>query len=405
MDPAMGGRDTRLTAIERVHRALEDIRAGRMVILVDDEDRENEGDLVMAAEKATPEAINFMAKYGRGLICLAMTEERVAQLELPMMVDSNQSSRSTAFTVSIEAAEGVTTGISAADRAHTVLTAMREDATPADLVSPGHVFPLRARPGGVLQRTGHTEGSVDLASLAGLAPGGVICEIMNEDGTMARMPDLVRFADRHSLRILSIADLIQFRLQHEQLVERLSRAELELPSGAVWTAHVYGGNHARERQFLALTLGALDESPTTVRMHTGSVLGDVFGVRTRGRVVMRDVIERIEEEGRGVIVFIPPFAIDLEADLAMRTGRQVERPPMEQGEVLREYGLGAQVLRDLGLRKIRLLTNRPRRIAGLEGYGLEVVEQVLVSDAEAVGARPSEMEGLPHGAAGEPTKH
>ncbi len=396
--------ETRMTAIERVHRALEDIRSGRMVILVDDEDRENEGDLVMAAELVTPEAINFMARHGRGLICLAMTEEKVAALELPMMVDGNRSSRSTAFTVSIEAATGVTTGISAHDRAHTVRTAVAPGARPSDVVSPGHVFPLRARPGGVLQRTGHTEGSVDLAQLAGLRPAGVICEIMNEDGTMARMPDLVRFADEHALRILSIADLVQFRLQHEQLVQRLTSAEVTLPSGRTWTAHTYGTLN-EERQFLALTLGELGEEPTTVRMHTGSVMGDVFGVRARGRVVMADVIERIEEEGRGVIVFIPPFTIDLETDLALRTGKKVERRPLEQGEVLREYGLGAQVLRDLGLRRIRLLTNRPRRIAGLEGYGLEIVEQCLVSDADAVRMRTGEMEAMSLDASPDPVKH
>jgi 3,4-dihydroxy 2-butanone 4-phosphate synthase/GTP cyclohydrolase II len=380
-----------MTAIERVHRALEDIRAGRMVILVDDEDRENEGDLVMAAELVTPEAINFMARHARGLICLALTEETVARLELPMMVDANRSSRSTAFTVSIEAATGVTTGISAHDRAHTVQTAVRPSAKPSDLVSPGHIFPLKARPGGVLQRTGHTEGSVDLAQLAGLTPAGVICEIMNEDGSMARMPDLVRFADEHGLRILAIADLIQFRLEHERLVRAVSSAEVELPSGRVWTAHTYAAMEGG-RQFLALTYGPLDDAPTIVRMHAGSVLGDVFGVRTRGRVVMADVVEHIEREGKGVIVFIPPFTVDLEADLALRTGRKVERRPLEQGEVLREYGLGAQILRDLGLRRIRLLTNRPRRIAGLEGYGLEVVEQVLVSDADAVRSRSQELE-------------
>lgn len=390
--------ETRLTSIERVHRALEDIRAGRMVILVDDEDRENEGDLVMAAELVTPEAVNFMARHGRGLICLALTEAKVSELELPMMVDANRSSRTTAFTVSIEAAQGVTTGISARDRAHTIRTAVATGARPADLVSPGHVFPLKARPGGVLQRTGHTEGSVDLAQLAGLLPAGVICEIMNEDGSMARMPDLVRFADEHGLRILTIADLIQFRLQQERLVRRLTTAELELPSGARWSAHTYA-TLDDGRQFLALTHGELDESPTTVRMHAGSVLGDVFGVRARGRVVMADVLARIEEEGRGVVVFIPPFTIDLEADLAERTGRKVEKRPLEQGEVLREYGLGAQVLRDLGLRRIRLLTNRPRRIAGLEGYGLEVVEQVLVSQTDA--SRSQELEAR----ADEPTKH
>ncbi len=380
---------TRQNALERVHRAIEDVRAGRIVILVDDEDRENEGDLVMAAEKATPESINFMARFGRGLICLALTEERVARLEIPMMVDGNNSSRSTAFTISIEAREGVTTGISAADRSHTVLTAVRDDAVPADLVSPGHIFPLKARDGGVLRRTGHTEGSVDLAQLAGLKPAGVICEIMNEDGTMARMPDLVRFADEHGLRILTIADLIQFRLQHEKLVERLSSAEVTLSSGRRWTAHTFG---AGERQFLALALGDLDEEPTAVRMHTGSVLGDVFGVRTRGRTVMADVVDRIEQIGKGVIVFIPPTAIDLDADLAARTGARVRRAPMEHGQVLREYGIGAQVLRELGLRRIRLLTNRPRRIAGLEGYGLEIVEQLLVSDAEGMSEHSAEMD-------------
>lgn len=393
----MSSRSGASDVIERVHRALEDIRAGRMVILVDDEDRENEGDLVMAAELVTPEAINFMAKHGRGLICLALTEEKVDALELPMMVDANRSSRTTAFTISIEAREGVTTGISAHDRAHTVRVAVRAGARPADLVSPGHIFPLKARPGGVLQRTGHTEGSVDLAKLAGLGPAGVICEIMNEDGSMARMPDLARFADQHGLRILAIADLIQFRLQHEQLVERLSSATVELPSGRSWRAHTYA-SRGDGRQFLALEFGELDEAPALVRMHAGSVIGDVFGVRTPGRVLMPDVIARVEAEGRGVIVFIPPLTIDVEADLARSTGRAIERRPLEQGEVLREYGLGAQVLRDLGLRRIRLLTNRPRRIAGLDGYGLEIVEQVLLEPlaAEALASPALETE---------PTKH
>ncbi|MFK7990948.1 MAG: 3,4-dihydroxy-2-butanone-4-phosphate synthase [Sandaracinaceae bacterium] len=390
----MPNRETKLTAIERVHRALEDIRAGRMVILVDDEDRENEGDLVMAGELATADAINFMARHGRGLICLALTEEQVTQLDLPMMVDANRSSRSTAFTISIEAREGVSTGISAADRAHTVLTAVKADARPRDLVSPGHIFPLKARPGGVLQRTGHTEGSVDLAQMAGLTPAGVICEIMNDDGTMARMPDLVKFADTHGLRILSIADLIQFRLQHEQIITRRSTAEVTLPSGKTWTAHTYVAEHDASRQFLALTLGDLGPEPTTVRMHTGSVLGDVFGVASKGSVVMRDVVARLESEGRGVIVFIPPNLIDVEADLAQKTGREVTRRPLEHGEVLREYGLGAQVLSDLGLARIRLLTNRPRRIAGLEGYGLEVVEQVLVSEEQA-SVEPTDGAGTP----------
>ncbi|UJR80478.1 3,4-dihydroxy-2-butanone-4-phosphate synthase [Sandaracinus amylolyticus] len=370
------------TAIERVHRALEDIRAGRMVILVDDEDRENEGDLVMAAEKVTPEAINFMAKWGRGLICLTITDEHVQQLDLPMMVDDNQSQRSTAFTISIEARHGVSTGISAADRAHTIKVAIAEDARPSDIVSPGHVFPLKARPGGVLQRTGHTEGSVDLAHLAGFRPAGVICEIMNDDGTMARMPDLVEFAEKHGLRILSIADLIQYRLEHEQMIERRLDGEIALPSGKQWRAHLFVQKHDR-REFLALTLGEIDETPTLVRMHTGSVLGDVFDVRSRGRVAIDDVVARIEEEGRGVIVFIPG-PIDLESDLAQRLGKQVKPKHMDSGEVLREYGLGAQVLRAIGLRRIRLLTNRPRRIAGVDGYGLEVTEQLVVSEDAAL---------------------
>ena len=371
----------RRTAIERVHRALEDIRAGRMVILVDDEDRENEGDLVMAAEKVTPEAINFMAKWGRGLICLTITEERVEQLDLPMMVDDNQSQRSTAFTVSIEARHGVSTGISAADRAHTIKVAIADDAHPHDIVSPGHVFPLKARPGGVLQRTGHTEGSVDLARLAGFGPAGVICEIMNDDGTMARMPDLVEFAEKHGLRILSIADLIQYRLEHEQMIEKRLEGDLQLPSGKRWRAHLFGQKHDG-REFLALTLGDVDEQPTLVRMHTGSVIGDVFDVRSPARVAIRDVIARIEDEGRGVIVFIPG-PIDLESDLGQRLGLAVKPKHMDTGEVLREYGIGAQVLRSIGLRRIRLLTNRPRRIAGLEGYGLEVLEQLVVGGGDA----------------------
>ena len=384
----------RRDAIERVHRALEDIAAGRMVILVDDEDRENEGDLVMAAEKATPEAINFMAKHARGLICLTITEEHVRKLDLPMMASENQSPRSTAFTVSIEARHGVTTGISAADRAHTIRVAVSPDVRASDIVSPGHVFPLRARPGGVLQRTGHTEGSVDLARLAGLSPAGVICEIMNDDGTMARMADLSTFADQHGLRILTIADLIQYRLEHEHMLEKALEGSLQLPSGREWKAHVYRNVHDG-REFLALTLGTIDESPTLVRMHTGSVLGDVFDVRSRGRVAIRDAVERIEAEGRGVVVWVPA-PIDLIADLGQRLGMAVKPRAMETGEVLREYGLGAQVLRSIGLKKIRLLTNRPRRIAGVDGYGLEVVEQLVVSAEEATHSAEIDIALLKH---------
>jgi 3,4-dihydroxy 2-butanone 4-phosphate synthase/GTP cyclohydrolase II len=369
------------SAIERVHRALEDVRAGKMVILVDDEDRENEGDLVMAAELCTAEAVNFMVKHARGLVCLTLTDEHVRQLDLPMMVDENRSSRTTAFTISIEAREGVSTGISAADRAHTIRVATAPDARPADLVSPGHVFPLRARPGGVLQRTGHTEGSVDLARLAGLRPAGVICEIMNDDGTMARMPDLEVFAAQHGLRILSIADLVQYRLEHEQLIEKRLEGDLALPHGTTWRAHLFNAVPSG-REFLALTLGELDESPTLVRMHTGSVLGDVLEVGESSRLPMRTAMRRIEAEGKGVVVFISS-PLDLNADLATRLGLEVKRPRLEGGEVLREYGLGAQVLRALGLRRVRLLTNRPRKIPGLEGYGLEIVDQLTVSEADA----------------------
>ncbi|MBX7192630.1 MAG: 3,4-dihydroxy-2-butanone-4-phosphate synthase [Sandaracinaceae bacterium] len=368
---------SRAQSIENVHRALEDVRAGKMVILVDDEDRENEGDLVMAAERVTPEAINFMARHARGLICLSLTEDRVRQLDLPMMVDENRSSRSTAFTISIEARHGVSTGISAHDRAHTIRVAVSPETKAYDLVSPGHVFPLRARPGGVLQRTGHTEGSVDLARLAGLGPAGVICEIMNDDGTMARMSDLVRFAEQHGLRILSIADLIQYRLEHEKLVHERTSGELLLPSGKPWTVKVFESDG---REYLACVYGDLsrtDTEPPLVRMHTGSVIGDVLDVRTPQRVAMRDAIARIETEGRGVIVFFPG-PMDLQADLANRLGLAVKPRTTESGEVLREYGIGAQILRSVGLGRIRLLTNRPRRIAGLDGYGLEIVEQIVL---------------------------
>jgi len=375
----MRNQPIRTEAIERVAKALEEIAAGKMVILVDDEDRENEGDLVLAAEKCTPDAINFMARHARGLICLSLTDERIRGLDLPMMVDQNRASRSTAFTISIEAREGVTTGISAADRSHTVLTAVADGAQPRDIVSPGHIFPLRARPGGVLQRTGHTEGSVDLARLAGLEPAGVICEIMNEDGTMARTSDLEEFAAEHGLTLLSIADLIEYRLSREQLVAVKREAELTLPSGKGWQARVYEVGNGRE--FLAMVHGAIDTTPTLVRVHTASVMGDLVGLEEPGRVQLREAIERIETEGRGVILLLPSSAA-MADDLAYFQGEIVDRPRLDRGEVLREYGLGAQVLADLGLGKIRILTNRPRRIPSLEGYGLEVVEQLLLRDAK-----------------------
>lgn len=366
------------SAIERVAAALDDIRNGKMVILVDDEDRENEGDVVMAAELATPETINFMARHARGLICLSLTEDRIRQLELSMMVDDNRSQRSTAFTISIEASKGVTTGISAADRAHTILTAVADDARPPDLVSPGHVFPLKAVPGGVLQRTGHTEGSVDLARLAGLKPAGVICEIMKDDGSMARYPDLVDFAREHGLRLLTIADLIQYRLARERLVTRIRQTPVEMPTGRSWIGSVYQVQVGGQEQFMALSLGELNSKPTLTRVHRGSVLGDAFQVRMGDRVHIADCVTAIEREGNGVILFLPGHP-DPETDLAFYLNEPIKRPPEEPGLVLREYGFGAQVLSDLGLAHLRLLTNRPRRLPSLEAYGLEVVEQLLVA--------------------------
>jgi len=273
----------------------------------------------------------------------------------------------------------VSTGISAADRAHTILTAIAPDARPNDIVSPGHVFPLRAVHGGVLQRAGHTEGSVDLARMAGSSPAGVICEVMNDDGTMARRSDLEVFAKEHSLHLCSIADLIQYRLQRERMVQTQLSGEVKLSSGTVWQAYSFGVE-GESRDFLALVLGEVDKSPTLVRVHTGSMLGDVFGVHRGERVLANEAIERIEREGRGVFLFLPG-RVSVHNDLAYHLGKEVNAP-MDTGAVLREFGLGAQVLVALGLGKVRLLTNRPRRIAGLEGYGLEVVEQILVDDSQ-----------------------
>jgi 3,4-dihydroxy 2-butanone 4-phosphate synthase / GTP cyclohydrolase II len=366
--------------VERVNRAVEAIRAGKMIILVDDEDRENEGDLCMAAEFATAETINFMAVHGRGLICLTLTEEQIERLSLPMMAAPGRGGPplGTAFTVSIEARQGVTTGISAADRAHTIRVAARPDCKSEDLVTPGHVFPLKARPGGVLVRTGQTEGSVDLARLAGLTPAGVICEIMNDDGSMARMPDLELFAKKHDLIILSIADLIQYRLQTETLVRRVSEEIVMLDATqSPWTAMVYASK-VDGRQMLALVRGELSPAePTLCRMHAGSVLADTFASTPReGGRNLREAMRRIDKEGRGVIVYLPPRT-GLEVELASYVS--AHRPPSvaePNDHPLREFGLGAQVLTDLGLHKIRLLTNNPRKIAGIHGYGIDIVESV-----------------------------
>lgn len=369
-------------AIERVNEAINEIAAGRMVVMVDDEERENEGDLVMAAKLVTPDAINFMARHGRGLICLAMSPERIDALQLPLMVDTNPAHRSTAFTVSIEAAEGVTTGISAADRAHTVRVAASAEVKPEEIVSPGHIFPLRAVAGGVLQRAGHTEGSVDLSKLADQGPAGVICEIMNDDGTMARMPDLERFAVEHDLKILSIADLIQYRLQTESLVHKVREVEVSLPPGGqTWKVHVFEtAGKAGQNHMLALSLGEIDASPTLVRVQVGSTMGDVFGAPMGLRIVASDAVARIAAEGRGVILYIPSRA-GLLSEVDSLVSQATRRPT--QDTVLRETGFGSQVLAALGCRKLRLLTNRPSRLVAAGGYDLEVVEQVIFNATHA----------------------
>ncbi len=368
--------DPKLT--ERIAGAIADIRAGKMVIVVDDEDRENEGDLTMAAQFVTPDAINFMATHARGLICLALTEEQVDRLKLPMMHSPGRSGPplGTAFTVSIEAHRGVTTGISAADRAHTIRVAANPDAGPHEVITPGHVFPLRARAGGVLVRTGQTEGAIDLTRLAGLTPAGVICEIMNEDGTMARMPDLERFAEKHGLRILTIEDLIRYRLFTERLVHRASEAAIVLDhTCSEWRAIVYQ-TAIDDRQFLALIKGNLAEGPPPLcRVHSGSTLADTFAATPRdGGRHLREALAQIEEEGRGALVYIAPRGdVQRELERWLATSEGADR---SGNQPLREFGLGAQVLVDLGLHEIRLLTNNPRKIAGIHGFGLEVVERV-----------------------------
>jgi 3,4-dihydroxy 2-butanone 4-phosphate synthase/GTP cyclohydrolase II len=373
-----------LKAIERASRAIEEIKAGRMVILVDDEDRENEGDLTMAAELVTPEAITFMATKGCGLICVTLTPERVAALGLPMMVQSNRSPLQTAFTVSIEAAEGVTTGISAADRAHTIRVAADPAHGAKAVVSPGHVFPLRAMPGGVLQRTGQTEGSVDLARLAGLTPAGVICEIMKPDGTMARMDDLRGFAAEHGLHVVSIADLIEYRLQHDRLVERTATRELELGGDerrAVFRVHAYrAAPGIRRSEYVALTLGEVDDGDwVPVRAHVAGLLDDAFGARTRkASPELRQVIDKIVARGRGVVLYLP--SNETLADELAAGASDAKTVPWDEKGALREYGIGAQILLDLGVRKLQMISNNPRKLVGLEAWGFEATAQIGIEE-------------------------
>ena len=373
--------------LSSIEEGIEDIKQGKMVILVDDENRENEGDLCMAAEYVTPEAINFMAKYGRGLICLSLAEEIADRLNLPPMVADNKARFETAFTVSIEARQGVTTGISAKDRATTIQTAIADGAGPQDLVSPGHVFPIRARRGGVLVRTGQTEGSVDLAKLAKLKPAGVICEIMNEDGTMARMPDLEKFAREHDLKIITVADIINFRMQNERLVRRVAEANLPTSYGGDFRIIVYE-NDVDDMKHIALVKGEISpEDAVLVRVHSECVTGDLFGsLRCDCGDQLHRAMEIIKREGKGVIVYMHQegrgigLANKIKAYNLQDHGMDTVEANVHLGfkEDLRDYGIGAQILVDLGVRKMRILTNNPKKIIGLEGYGVEMVERVPI---------------------------
>jgi 3,4-dihydroxy 2-butanone 4-phosphate synthase/GTP cyclohydrolase II len=372
----------RARQISSIEDAIADVRAGKMVILMDDENRENEGDLCMAACKASPAAINFMAKYGRGLICLALTEERIHELGLAMMVSHNRAPLGTAFTVSIDARHGTTDGVSAHDRAATIQRVMQPGAGPEDFVTPGHVFPLRAKRGGVLVRTGQTEGGVDLARLAGLPPAAVICEVMNDDGSMARLLDLERFAARHGLKICTIADLIEYRLRHDSLVHRVAEAVLPTRPGGAFTAYVYKTD-VDDGEHLVLVRGEIKpDAPTLVRAHAEYLPGDVFGsVERDTSALLRKSMEMIAKEGRGVILYLRREAQGEELIDRTRPRETAQRPSTESHNRVtdfREYGIGAQILRDVGLGKIRLITNYPRRMVSLPGYGLEIVDCVPI---------------------------
>jgi 3,4-dihydroxy 2-butanone 4-phosphate synthase/GTP cyclohydrolase II len=375
-----------------VPNAIEEVRAGRMIVVVDDEDRENEGDLTLAAEKVTPEAINFMAKYGRGLVCLAMTEERLEHLNIGPMTSENTSQFGTAFCEAIDARTGVTTGISAHDRARTIQVAIDPATKPSDLARPGHMFPLRARKGGVLVRAGQTEASVDLARLAGMVPAGIICEIMKDDGSMARVPDLIEFCRQHQMKMLTVAELIRYRMAHERYVHRVGEAMIDTRFGEfrmiAYESEIDGGE-----SHVALVRGDIEHSqtPVLVRMHAHCLMGDVFGATgCECHATLEGALRRISQDGCGALIYLHQtsqgFSVEKIGDrtaLGFHRGQRLPALYDNERQTQREVGIGAQILSDLNLHRIRLLTNRPKKVAALEGFGIEIVEQVPVALTEA----------------------